>query len=265
LVSAKVPKAICACAIARKRQRVPCTPRRLRGSGQGTFPVPGSDARLAALRSPCSCLQARGSLSVASPFSGAIPALRPPCRAWAPAQAVPGLGVRRDERPPDPRLYPAHPPDLCLDPLHPSRARSGPTSLSSLHCPASLESPGFAFLRCAPALRCPCFACVPARAIRGSGVRRDNSRLDCCLFPAQRAALGRPGQTLRGLPVRRAKGPLDPWQVSGSPMGSPLAGAAIHWIAAFYPARPSALARRKAPENLQQMSFLCVLCVFSRT
>ncbi len=35
LVSAKVPKAICACASARERQRVPCTPRRLRGSGQG--------------------------------------------------------------------------------------------------------------------------------------------------------------------------------------------------------------------------------------
>jgi len=45
LVSAKVPKAICACAIARKPQRVPCTPSRLRGSGQGTFPVPGPDAR----------------------------------------------------------------------------------------------------------------------------------------------------------------------------------------------------------------------------
>ncbi len=32
--------------------------------------VPGLDARRAALRYPCSCLQARGSPSVASPFSG---------------------------------------------------------------------------------------------------------------------------------------------------------------------------------------------------
>jgi hypothetical protein len=38
--------------------------------------------------------------------------LRPPCFAWAPAQAVRGLGVRRDERPPDPRLFPAHPASL---------------------------------------------------------------------------------------------------------------------------------------------------------
>ncbi len=35
MVSAKVPKAICACTIARKSQRVPCTPRRLRGSAEG--------------------------------------------------------------------------------------------------------------------------------------------------------------------------------------------------------------------------------------
>jgi hypothetical protein len=35
LVSAKVPKAICACAIARQIQRVPCAPRRLRGSAEG--------------------------------------------------------------------------------------------------------------------------------------------------------------------------------------------------------------------------------------
>jgi hypothetical protein len=87
--------------------------------------VPGPDARLAALRCPCSCLQARGSPSVASPFSGAIPALRTPCCAWAPARAFLGSGVRRDERLPDTRLYPARPLDLCLDPLHPARAPSG--------------------------------------------------------------------------------------------------------------------------------------------
>ncbi len=54
------------------------------------------------------------------------------------------------------------------------------------------------------ALACKSWACLPALR-----------------FPA---ALGRPGQTIRGLPVRRAKGPLDPWQVSGSPMASPFAG-----------------------------------------
>jgi hypothetical protein len=78
LVSAKVPKA--SCASARKSQRVPCTPCRLRGSRPGTFPVPGLDAR------------------------------------------------------------------------DPSRARSGPASLSSLHCPVSLERPGLA-VRGEPARR----------------------------------------------------------------------------------------------------------------
>jgi hypothetical protein len=87
-------------------------------------PVPAANAGLAALRSPCSRLQVRGSPSVASSFRGTISSLRTPCCAWAPAQALPGLGVRRDERPPDPRLYPAHPPDLCLDPLHPCPATS---------------------------------------------------------------------------------------------------------------------------------------------
>ncbi len=37
--------------------------------------------------------------------------LRTPCVAWAPAQAFRGLGVRRDQRPPDARLIPAHPPE----------------------------------------------------------------------------------------------------------------------------------------------------------
>ena len=50
--------------------------------------------------------------SVAWAFAGTIPSLRTPCFAWAPAQAVRGLGVRRDERPPDPRLFPAHPASL---------------------------------------------------------------------------------------------------------------------------------------------------------
>jgi len=37
-------------------------------------------------------------------------------------------------------------------------------------------------------------------------------------------SLASPGLAVRGKPVRRAKGPLDPWQVSGSPMASPFAG-----------------------------------------
>jgi hypothetical protein len=45
LVLAKVPKAICACAIARKNSGCPSRLGRLRGSRQGTFPVPGLDAR----------------------------------------------------------------------------------------------------------------------------------------------------------------------------------------------------------------------------
>ncbi len=72
-------------------------------------------------------LQDRGSPSCASlsccawktgadpPWSARSPGqslrLRTPCCAWAPAQAFRGLGVRRDERPPDTRLYPAHPLD----------------------------------------------------------------------------------------------------------------------------------------------------------
>ncbi len=46
LVSAKAPKAICACAIARQIQRVPCTPCRLRGSWQGPFFAPAFPASL---------------------------------------------------------------------------------------------------------------------------------------------------------------------------------------------------------------------------
>ncbi len=56
-------------------------------------------------------LEDRGRASLLRPFTGRIPALRTPCFAWAPAQALRGLGVRRDERPPDTRLYPVHPLD----------------------------------------------------------------------------------------------------------------------------------------------------------
>ncbi len=208
MVSAKVPKAICACASARKSQRVPCTPRRLRGSAEGPslplrraheiplVPVPAQLrlprclARRKAPRKYQNKPQARCVYSSPSrlfepilrfrryvfllrstispgrgftgspPFSGlppsltrthallrfAVPALaykpaarrpwrarsagqslrlRIPCYAWAPAQAVLGLGVRRDNSPPDCCLCPAHPLDLCLDPPHPARAPSG--------------------------------------------------------------------------------------------------------------------------------------------
>ncbi len=92
LVSAKAPKAICACAIARKSQRVPCTPRRLRGSGPGPFFAPAFPALLERpVRTVCGALVQRG-----NPHT---------------APSLLRLGVRRD---------------LCLDPLHPSRAPSGP-------------------------------------------------------------------------------------------------------------------------------------------
>ncbi len=70
-------------------------------------------------------LQARGSPSVANPLSGTIHALRSPCFAVAPAQAVRGLGVRRGEGPPDlhfiiasptgPLSWSASPVDLWLE------------------------------------------------------------------------------------------------------------------------------------------------------
>ncbi len=46
------------------------------------------------------------------PFAGRIHALRSPCFAVAPAQAVRGLGVRRGEGPPDLHLLPPHPLDV---------------------------------------------------------------------------------------------------------------------------------------------------------
>ncbi len=107
LVSPKTPKAICACAIARKMQRVPCTPRRLRGSGPGPFFAPAFPALL---ERPVRTVRGE-------PVQPGNPRAAP---------SLLRLGVRRDERPPDTRLYPAHLPDLCLDPLHPSRAPSGP-------------------------------------------------------------------------------------------------------------------------------------------
>ncbi len=53
-------------------------------------------------------------------FFASAPALRTPCFACVPAQAVRGLGVRRDERPPDTCLFPAHPLDCCFFPAHPA-------------------------------------------------------------------------------------------------------------------------------------------------
>ncbi len=76
---------------------------------------------LALLRS-----KARGSPSVASPFDGMTVHWTLICFRLTP---VPGPDAR-----------------------NPVRARSGPTSLSSLHCPVSLERPGFA-VRGEPARR----------------------------------------------------------------------------------------------------------------
>ncbi len=90
-VSAKVTKAICAWGLRPQPQRVPSWPRSPPRVPEGTVPVPAGGVRLAALRFPCSRWQVQGSPSVASPFSGTIHALRSPCFAVAPAQAVPGL------------------------------------------------------------------------------------------------------------------------------------------------------------------------------
>ena len=90
--------------------------------------------------------------------------LRTPCCAWAPAQAVRGLGARRDNSPPDCCLCPAHPLDLCLDPPHPFRARSGPLFVffASLSCFARktgvrhswrTRSPGRRFTGSPPTIR----------------------------------------------------------------------------------------------------------------
>ena len=86
------------------------------GPGQALSSLP-----LSLLRS-----KARGSPSVASPFDGMTVHWTLICFRLTP---VPGPDAR-----------------------NPFRARSGPTSLSSLHCPAPLESPGFA-VRGEPARR----------------------------------------------------------------------------------------------------------------
>jgi hypothetical protein len=108
--------------------------------------------------------------SMARAFAGTIPSLRTPCFAWAPAQAFRGLGVRRDERPPDTRLIPAHPPDCCLCPAH----------------PAALGRPG-QILRGLPVHRAnPCATHSLRRlgTFRGLGVRRDERPPDTRLIPA---------------------------------------------------------------------------------
>ncbi len=58
-------------------------------------------------------LKGQGNPSVDFPFAGRIHALRSPCFAVAPAQAIRGLSVRRGEGPPDLRLLPPHPLDLA--------------------------------------------------------------------------------------------------------------------------------------------------------
>ncbi len=82
------------------------------------------------------------------------------------------------------------------DSLHPRLLSGSPLSLTRTHALRRFAVPALACKSCA--------------------------RLPALGFPA---ALGRPGQTLRALPVRRAKGSLDPWQVSGSPMASPFSWA----------------------------------------
>ncbi len=76
---------------------------------------------------------------------------------------------------------------------------------STRKCGSGLCSP---FRRCAILLRSKARACLPSFR-----------------FPAP---LGSPGQTDRGLPVRRANRPLDYLQISGLPMASPLTGMKVH-------------------------------------
>ncbi len=91
---------------------------------------------------------------------------------------------------------------LLRSTISPGRGFTGPPPFSGL--PPSLTRT-HALLRFAVLA----LACKPA------------ARLPALRFPA---VLGRPGQTLRGLPVRRAKAPPGPWQVSGSPVASPFSG-----------------------------------------
>ena len=77
----------------------------------GRSPGQQSTGLLSFSGSPC-CAWKTGTAhpcSVRSP--GQSLRLRTPCVAWAPAQVFRGLGVRRDQRPPDARLIPAHPPE----------------------------------------------------------------------------------------------------------------------------------------------------------
>ncbi len=134
----------------------------LRCRGPASLESPGRAVRgtpVYRAKGPLDPLQCSGS-PMARAFAGTIPALRTPCCAWAPAQAflrcrcpcyarkpgacrpwharspgkgspgpfamprfTRGLGVRRDQRPPDARLVPAHPPDCCLSPAHPPDTR----------------------------------------------------------------------------------------------------------------------------------------------
>ena len=98
----------------------------------------------------------------------------------------------------------------------PRRASTGPSPLSDSPV-ASL------FSGIIPALRCPYFALAPAQAFLRSRCP---------------ASLERPGRAVRGTPVHRAKGPLDPFQCSGSPMAWAFGGAKVHWTFAFYRLTP---------------------------
>ena len=79
------------------------------GAPKARVPVPGANVGLLrfAVRALACKSGARRAWRARS--AGQSLRLRTPCCAWAPAQAFRGLGVRRDERPPDTRLYPAHP------------------------------------------------------------------------------------------------------------------------------------------------------------
>ncbi len=73
-------------------------------------------------------------------------------------------------------------------------------------------------VRGAPARRCPRLAWAPARAFLRSRCP---------------ALLERPGRAVRGTPVYRATGPLDPLQCSGSPVAWAFAGTSVHRTLVF--------------------------------
>ncbi len=96
-----------------------------------------------------------------------------------------------------------------------------------------------------PSPRTPCVAWAPAQAFLRSRCP---------------ALLERPGRAVRGTPVHRAKGPLDPLQCPGSPMAWAFAGTSVrrtlalfrltHWTVVFLRRTHRTLALPHSPTRL---------------